>query len=99
MQGFLAFVGFQICLGNAHLVVQFVIGSAVVQAHRVARGAFGRAGVRRWFQLHATRPHLLAAHQGRRPGQIQRQAHDANALQGLERFDGQWFGGCSGVHG
>ena len=68
--------------------------------HRVARCAYGRCRVGARLQLGTGGTHLLAAHQGRRAGQVQRQTDDAHTFEREKRFDGSGFGGRGlGGHG
>ena len=74
VQQLLARIGFQIGVEYLDAFVQLRVGARVVQPHGVARGR---------LKFDAGRPHLAAAHQGGRTGQVERQAQDALALESL----------------
>jgi len=80
VQGLLSLFRLQVHVGNSHAGLQCVVCAAVVKAHGVPRCAFWGARVGRGLQLDAGCPHLLAAHQSRGTGQVQRQTEDAHAL-------------------
>ena len=75
VQGLLAGSGFQVGSDGFHALVQLSVGSRAVVLHRVASGR---------LELDAARAHLAATHQRRRAGQVQRQAEQAQALEGFQ---------------
>ena len=77
----LAFGGFQVGLHHFHTRVKLGISVWGVQPHGVRGRAFGRTGGRQRFEFAALGAHGGQAHQGGGPGQVQRHAQDANALE------------------
>ncbi|MNH33309.1 hypothetical protein D3C79_938120 [compost metagenome] len=76
----LSFGGLQVGLQALHLGVHVVVGRLAIAVHGVGAGA---AGGGQGFELGALRAHGGTAFQGGRAGQVQRQAQDADATQGL----------------
>ena len=83
LQRLLAGLGFQIRCQQLDTFVQLSVGGLAVAAHRVTA---------RRLQLDATRAQLATTHQRGRAGQVESQAQDANALEGLQGF------GWGGAH-
>ena len=77
----LAFGGFQVGLHHFHTRVKLGVSVWGVQTHGVRGRAFGRTGGRQRFEFAALGAHGGQAHQGGGPGQVQRHAQDANALE------------------
>ena len=77
VQGGLAFGGLEVGADPVDASVHCVIRFGAVTRHRVARPARGSDG----FELGATGPHLLAAHQCGGAGQVECQAQDVDTVQ------------------
>ena len=81
LQGLLTGGRFEVGHRHLHTRVQRGVGARAVLLHRVASGAARRG----WgFDLVALGPHRAATHQRRRAGQVQCQAEEPDAAQGLE---------------